>query len=29
VSPAISRSILVLYATDARDYPSERHFTPD
>jgi len=29
VSPAISRSILVLYPTDARDYPSERHFTPD
>jgi transcriptional regulator with XRE-family HTH domain len=28
VSPSKSQSLLVLYPTDARDHPTERHFTP-
>jgi transcriptional regulator with XRE-family HTH domain len=28
VSPGKSQSLLVLYPTDARDHPTERHFTP-
>jgi transcriptional regulator with XRE-family HTH domain len=29
LGPGISRSILVLYPTDERDYPSQRHFSGD
>jgi transcriptional regulator with XRE-family HTH domain len=28
VSPSKSQSLLVLYPTDARDHPTERHFSP-